>query len=92
MPRPSRACPPTRPWWLTLPPIPLRDAQTTRWNQRVATLAVTYPHVHVVDDWSDTVKAAQPGVLITRRDGVHPTAAGARALSKAYIDAVHRNC
>ena len=58
----------------------------------MATLAVTYPHVHVVDDWSDTVKAARPGVLITRRDGVQPTEAGARALSKAYIDAVHREC
>ena len=78
--------------WLTLPPVPLRDDEVARWNQRVVALARKYPHVHVVDDWREAVIAARPGVLVTRRDGVHPTEAGARALSKIYVDAVHREC
>lgn len=78
--------------WLTLPTVPMHDAQTARWNRRVRDEARKRSHVHVVDDWRDAVDEAEPGHLITRKDGVHPTAAGGDRLAQIYVDAVHRVC
>ena len=78
--------------WLTLPDIPLREREVTLWNQRVEDAAGSYRHVHVVDDWREAVNEAPAGELVQRKDGVHPTAAGARRLSEIYTEAVHRVC
>ena len=78
--------------WLTLPVVPMHDDGTQRWNERVRAAAKDHPNVHVVDDWREAVEAADPGELISRKDGVHPTAAGGKRLASIYVDAVHRVC
>lgn len=78
--------------WLRLPPVPVHEEEVGRWNRLVDAAADTHPNVHPVDDWRDAVMEAPPGSLITRKDGVHPTNAGAQKLAEIYTDAVHRVC
>ena len=78
--------------WLTLPDVPLRVDQVEVWNKRVTEAAKDRPNVHVVDDWREAVGSAEPGEITTRKDGVHPTPAGAKRLVEIYTDAVHRVC
>jgi lysophospholipase L1-like esterase len=78
--------------WLTLPSVPLRDRQVQEWNRQVRSAARSHPKVHVVDDWRDAVAADGTRPLVTSKDGVHPTRAGARELASIYTDAVHRLC
>ena len=78
--------------WLELPPVPMHDDDVAVWNRQVATAARSHPNVHVIDDWRNAVMRAKPGELITRKDGVHPTKAGAARLAQIYTDGVHRVC
>jgi hypothetical protein len=78
--------------WFTIPPVPLRDQLTDEWNTRVREAAKSHHNVHVVDDWRNVVMHAKAGELITRKDGVHPTKAGAARLTKVFETAIHHAC
>ncbi len=72
--------------------MPLRDDRTNRWNHRVKSAARAYPHVHVLDDWRNAVRAAAPGALVVRTEWVHPNRAGARRLASIFTQAIHHLC
>jgi lysophospholipase L1-like esterase len=78
--------------WLELPAVPLRDDLTNQWNDQVHEAAQGHRNVHVVDDWRKAVEKSAPGELLSRKDGVHPTPAGARRLTEIFQKAINNAC
>ncbi|HEX2574709.1 MAG TPA: SGNH/GDSL hydrolase family protein [Aquihabitans sp.] len=78
--------------WLLLPPIPILERETDRWNERVVAAARAHPNVHVVDTWRQEVVESEPLSLVAKEDGVHPNEAGRRRLNKVYQEAIGSEC
>lgn len=77
--------------WLKLPPIPLREREVDRWNERVETAAKSHRDVHVIDTWRKAVISSPPQSLLSK-DGVHPNLEGRKRLTRIYQDAIGRSC